>query len=250
MRVNFMSLLVPALLVSMIGSSVRAQSDDAKPAKESQNKETLTIKPGPFQVKVALDGVFEAGDLHEVILRPDVWSTLKIDKVIEPGTRVKKGDPVLWLETRKIDQEIKDLELQRELGYLSIKQAEAELAALEKSFPLDMEEAERSAQIAQEELDYFLKVREDLQRRSAEESLKSSQYSLEYAQEELDQLEQMYKADDLTEETEEIILKRAKRSVEQGQFYLESGKIGMHGRWKSNSPARNIRWRLPPPDRR
>ena len=35
----------------------------------------------------------------------------------------------------------------------------------------------------------------------------------------------MYKADDLTEETEEIILKRAERAVESAQFSLESAKL-------------------------
>ncbi len=214
--------LTPLLL--LIGTSAGIAQD--KPEKEEKpKKETLVIKPAPFKVTVDLTGVFMSEGLEEVLLRPEAWSSLKVDKVVDAGTRVKKGEPILWLETRKIDQELRDLEFQRELGYLSIKSAEAELAALEKTVPLDLEEAVRTDRIAREDLDFYTQVNEQLRRKSAEESLKSSRYSLEYAQEELDQLEQMYTADDLTEETEEIILKRAKRSVEQGQFYLESARI-------------------------
>ena len=47
---------------------------------------------------------------------------------------------------------------------------------------------------------------------------------LEYVQEELKQLEKMYKADDLTEETEEIVLKRARNNVDQMKFFTEMVK--------------------------
>jgi RND family efflux transporter MFP subunit len=56
---------------------------------------------------------------------------------------------------------------------------------------------------------------------SARFSLKNSQYQLEYAQEELRQLQKMYEADDLTEETEELILKRSRRDVEYAEFALK-----------------------------
>ena len=47
---------------------------------------------------------------------------------------------------------------------------------------------------------------------------------LEYEEEELRQLEKMYKADDLGEETEAIVLKRARDSVKRAKFGLEMPK--------------------------
>ena len=88
-----------------------------------------------------------------------------------------------------------------------------------------MRAAERTRQLADLELEHLNTIDEEMSRRSAAESLKSSEYSLEYAMEELHQLEQMYLADDLTEETEEIILKRARRSVERSQYFLETARI-------------------------
>lgn len=213
------ALLIAACLAS--GVCADEKSDD----KSEKEQKTHTVERGPFEVEVELEGVFEAETMHEVSLQPEVWSTLKVEKAVAEGTSVKEGEPILWLETKKLDDEIRSLKFQQELGYLSLKQAEVELQTLEKSVPLDLEEARRTKQIAEEDLDYFLSVDEEQKRRSAEESLKASQYSLEYAQEELNQLEQMYKADDLTEETEEIILKRAQRDVDRSQFYLESAAL-------------------------
>ncbi len=48
---------------------------------------------------------------------------------------------------------------------------------------------------------------------------------LSYVEEELRQLEKMYEADDLTEETEEIILKRQRDAVERSRFSLEQARI-------------------------
>ena len=47
--------------------------------------------------------------------------------------------------------------------------------------------------------------------KSTEFSLKMTKEKLEYEEEELRQLEKMYKADDITEETEAIVLKRGTR---------------------------------------
>jgi len=61
--------------------------------------------------------------------------------------------------------------------------------------------------------------------RAAAQSLKSSQRNLDYAEEELKQLLAMYEADDLVEETEEIIVKRAEYSVESAKFRLEGAQL-------------------------
>lgn len=215
---RFAPLALAVLCLLWISASASAQE------KEAAKKKTHTVEKGTFKVEVVLDGVFEAETTHEIILRPEAWSTLKVERVVAEGSRVKKGKPILWLDTKKLDEEIRGQEFGQRLGYLSLKQTEVALESLEKSVPLDLEAARRSHRIADEDWDYFRDVTEGQRKQSAEESLKSSEYGLEYSQEELDQLEQMYKADDLTEETEEIILKRAQRSVERSQYFLELAK--------------------------
>jgi multidrug resistance efflux pump len=134
---------------------------------------------------------------------------------------VEKGDPILSFDTEKIDKELAQAENALELSEIALEQAKVKVASLEKTVPLDLAAAERAAKVAKEDLDYFFNVEKDQRQESARRSLKYAEFSLEYAQEELNQLEQMYKEDDLTEQTEEIILKRAKRSVDSAQYSLK-----------------------------
>ena len=214
-------LIVSALLFAVAGLSV-AGVPAGKTAGESGNHRVMK---SVFKIEVTLDGIFEAQAMSEVVLRPEVWSKLKVVKAVEQGTRVKQGQPLVWLETKEIDQEIQNLEYSRGLSVLTLRKTEQELQALVESTPLDLTSSERAKKIADEDLEYFLKVDRPLSEKSARHSLERSQFSLEYAEEELNQLEKMYKADDLTEETEEIILKRAKRTVDSSRFYLEQARI-------------------------
>ena len=75
-----------------------------------------------------------------------------------------------------------------------------------------------------EDYDRFQKIERPMIVKSVEYSLKGAQFQLDYEQDELDQLEKMYEADDLTEDTEEVVLKRSKNSVDFAKFNLEQTK--------------------------
>lgn len=209
----------PAVALWLVAVSTAFGEDPPKPP------ETHTVAPGPFQLLVDLEGIFESERMTEVVLRPEVYSGLTVDRAVPQGTKVAAGEPILWLETDKIDEQLRNSEFDLEQARLTLAQAELELASAEAAAPLDLRAAERAKAEADKNLEHYLKVDADMALRSAQEALKNSEYQLEYAQEELRQLEQMYKADDLTEETEEIILKRARRDVEQTQFFLEFARI-------------------------
>lgn len=204
-----------ALLVVAVAP---AFAQDAKPTTQPATR-------GPLKVEIGLAGVFEAENASEVVLRPREHTALVVDKVVPQGTKVDKGAPVLWLETDKLDEEIRSTELALGLGRLSLDAAKSELETLTATVPLDLRDAEQAKQLADKTLEHWVQYDEGRRRRDTDEALKSSQYSLEYAQEELKQLEKMYQADDLTEETEEIILKRARRTAEQAQYYLERAQV-------------------------
>jgi HlyD family secretion protein len=225
--------LISALWISSVaaqGTTAKDPGETATQTKPSTNgqpapSETHTVETSPFKIEVTLEGVFEAAEMVPVTLRPEVWSSLVVVKAVEQGTSVKQGEPIIWLETKKIDEQLRDLRYSRDLARIALRQAEESLNHLKETAPLDLAQAERAKQIADDDLSYFLDVDLPLRKKSAERSLDQAHFNLEYTQEELNQLEKMYRADDLTEETEEIILKRARRSVETAQFFLESAKI-------------------------
>ena len=135
---------------------------------------------------------------------------------------VKKGDVLVKLDTEKLVEQIRELELAQPGAELALKIAEEEFSALESSTPLRLKSARDAKTRAEEDLVYYENVSKPQNIDSARWNIKAAEFSLEYNTEELDQLRKMYAADDLTEETEEIIVKRAEYSVESSKRSLES----------------------------
>ncbi len=206
-------------------------ADEATPEEKSEKKSekppeaprpaTHKVAPGPFKIEVSLSGIFEPSGKAELALHPKAWSQFVVERAVEPGTEVNAGEPIIWFETEKIDEEIKDLQAGQELGRVNIELAVEDLRSFEASMPLDLASAQRAKTNAEVDLKHFLDVDRQLQEKSVRNSMEQSKFNLEYAAEELRQLEKMYKADELTEETEEIILTRTRREVDSARFSLE-----------------------------
>jgi HlyD family secretion protein len=190
-------------------SDSKAKESDAKEDKKQEKKE------------LKLSGVLEAETVHEIVIRPETWSSFKVDEAVPHGTRVQADEILLQIETKDIDRKIEDSRRDLYKSKLSLQLAEQELKFAKDTFPIERELTESALENAKQDLEYFLEVTLPESKESAKRSLQRSQYSLEYNQEELTQLEKMYRQDDLTEETEEIILKRTRRSVEESQYSLE-----------------------------
>lgn len=197
----------------------KTEKSEDKDAAEKKDKEEEKKEDKKKDLK--LSGVFVSEDLTEIILRPEAWSSLKVKEAVAHGTKVGPEDVILQLETEDIDRKIEDLRRSQYAAGLSLKLAEEEMEFAEKTFPMDRKITERNLQHAKEDLDYYLTVTLPNAKESAERSLQNTKYRLEYTQEELDQLQKMYKEDDITEETEEIILLRAKRDVEEMKQFVE-----------------------------
>ncbi|MEO1998739.1 MAG: HlyD family efflux transporter periplasmic adaptor subunit [Planctomycetaceae bacterium] len=172
-----------------------------------------------------MNAVLESTKTAAVEADTKSWTSLTIKTIVPEGTIVKQDQPLVWFETQKLDYKLRNDRYATELSKFSLNEALLSRRQLNETLPMDRDLAERNHRNAQEDLKYFLNT--DRQRRllSADFSIKMSLASLENAEEELKQLEQMYKEDELTEESEEIILKRARRSVESSQFSLESTRL-------------------------
>ena len=227
--------------------SAQEKAKAQKPASPASHEKTTSkpsthkVKREPFKIEVTLRGMFESADMTEVVLRPQAWGvegrgTLVVHKAVEQGTVVRKGDILVNLDLEKIDQAIHELENDRRLAELSLRQMEEELPIIERAVPLDLAIAERQKKIADEDLNRFLEVDRPFGEKMAHYFLKNSKNYLEYAQEELRQLEKMYRSKDLREETEEIIVKRQKNQVEAAQFFVQMSEIRRNHSLKVDLP--------------
>ena len=203
---------LPCLLVSsslmaplIVGAEGRAEAADAE--------------------AVTVSGVFEAAIVSEIRQDTEHLKSFVISKIVPHGTTISKGQNLVWFESEDLDREIRKAEVDLRLSKLTLDDDEFSHKQFLETQRLDREAAERAKRKAQQDHDNFVKVDRQRQLKTAEFNLKSSNASLANAAEELKQLEQMYKEDDLTEESEEIVLKRAKQSVESAEHRLEGTKI-------------------------
>jgi len=202
-------------VVGVCGASA-AVADEAK-----SKSDVHTVAKGRLQVVVPLEGVFVAGRMHEVCLHPETWTELQVVEAVEHGCEVRKGDLLAKLDRRKIVQKIQDERAARKQAELAIEQLRAELRVLEPSVPVELAASERAKRNAAVDLENFLAIGRDLAARSTDMQVQYSEMRVDFSKDELIQLEKMYEADDLTEETEELILKRTRRQLELAQFSLE-----------------------------
>ncbi len=220
-----------------------AAKPDAAPAK-AEGPASHTVSKGLLRITVDLEGAFEARSAAEVIVRLDEYlpvPALTVVNVAKHGARVKKGDVLLTLDTDKIDKLIADLATDVKLGELSLAQSEQNLQALEKLTPLDLAANLRDAKILEEDRKYYFDIVRPFQLNINEFELKQAKDYLEYAQEELDQLEKMYQADEVTEETEAIVLKRARDQLESTKLMVEVSQVNHDFTLKYDLPRRDER---------
>lgn len=141
------------------------------------------------------------------------------------GSSVKKGQSIASSDLRALDEEIADCER-------SIKARDLNVMRLKFDFEQQKAESNQQVKIAKQA---FLRSEEDrkdfLEKRKArmlaeeEERVAKSLRSLKYKQEELNQLIKMYKDDQVSEETEEIILTRLKNELSEGEFAVQGAKL-------------------------
>ena len=122
-----LSLMLSVGLVSVV------TADDNKP-----QAEVHTVSEGRFRVVVPLEGVFVTERMYEVSLRPETWTELTVVEAVEHGREVRKGDLLVRLDRRKIEEQIRDEEAARKHAMLAIEQLQAELHVLEPSIPVDL----------------------------------------------------------------------------------------------------------------
>jgi len=175
--------------------------------------------------ELKIPGVFESLDQAEISFDTDHVESLEIKRIVPHGSEVSRGETIVWFKTDDLDEKIEEAETDLRLARLELEQAEQDHEHFQETQRLDRAAAERTRKRAQQNYDQFMQVDRQRMQEQAEFNVKSSLAALENAEEELKQLRQMYEADDLTEESEEIVLKRAKRSVEFAQFRLKGTRI-------------------------
>lgn len=215
------------LLLSVFLLSGSAAADDKDEKKPDTKKESS---------KVTLNGVFEAVKSHEVKFETKQVASAKIKKLVPHGSVVKKDDFLISFDRKAYAKQLREAERKFATAELTKKESDFANEQFRQTQQLDKEAAERTWTAAQQSHAGYLEFDRQYAIDSAKFSLKQSRNSLEYQEEDLRQLERMYKEDELTEESEELVLTRARRAVESAKFYLRSAEIRAERSLQQNLP--------------
>jgi multidrug efflux pump subunit AcrA (membrane-fusion protein) len=211
-----------ALLLTLGTAGVAFASPQEAAAKDQP--ETVSPRRGPIRTEVTVPGILFSQKTAEVAVSPKTTQAFKVVSAVPHGTKVKAGDLLVEFDNQSFQDQLADAERALQAAEVAAKESQREMELFMEQHPIDVEQAELTWTQAQEDYKYFVEVDFPFDYKELEQSLKSAKDFLDYNHEELKQLEKMYKADDLTEESEEIVLRRARDDFERSKFSFERTK--------------------------
>ena len=201
---------------------VSEDTDDSKESKEPKKPKTVKLKKKDLAIYKTVSGVVESTRVTEIETDFEQWTDLVVSSVRPQGT-VSVGDELVVFETDKIDKALAEAEFSLSGAKLDAEDANLSMEEVNKTAELNKKIADTEWKQSQEDHDYYFQTEKPERIKSIEFSERSSGWNVENSQEELDQLKKMYNEDQLTEESEMIVLKRAERSLESSKFYAQRG---------------------------
>lgn len=205
------------------------QTPEGSPSNAKNTDATVheTVLPEKKTIRntIRLKGYIEDPSAVSFSIDTQNWTDLRVSSPPLHGKTVKKNEILMKLDVHKIRNHIQVLSHDLTMIDLNKEILEAEIRLAEELAPLEQDEINRLEKYVNEDHHRYKDIYLPFDRRSAEMNLKRYEENLAYTAEELNQLKKMYEADDLTEETEEIILQRAQNQYERAKFSLEAAKI-------------------------
>ena len=176
---------------------------------------THLVKPGKLSFTVTGEGVFVADEPFEVRLKLNRHQgELKIASVAANRAAVKKGETLLELDPFAINNEVAAAENELTTAKANLTKAEADAELGEKGDALAMRIQEQETKNAEAAVRWWEKVDGPHMLAQTELQVKLSKANAEDQDDELEQLRKMYKSEELTSETADIVVKRALRQLE------------------------------------
>ena len=221
MRWTVMSLIV----LLFAGLSPGAPQQNAPKEKAKKQPACVVIEKRDFENEEARTGSFVPSDVEKISIEfKEYGGELLFLEVLPHGTPVEEGDVIARFDTRGIDRQIEQAERAVKAAELELRNTRERNAMARESAKSALDDAQFALQEARRSLKGWKEYELAFSKRGAEMSLQYAKDSIEDQKDELEQLEAMYRDDELTDATEEIVLKRARRGLARSIKALELQK--------------------------
>ncbi len=209
-----MTRLAAILLGLILFASVSIVLADP-PASSQATQEATVVKKGSIHPRIDVEGYFEPIDALEVRFKPDEFAgDLKIASVAAHGASVRKDDVLIRLDADEIQHQIAAAQIDLENAKAAADKAQADFDLGEQSDTLAMKMQAEEVDKAKGALKWWEDVDGKQMITSAELQTRTAKATVEDQEDELDQLKKMYKTEELTNATADIVVKRALRNLE------------------------------------
>ncbi|MGD0461935.1 MAG: biotin/lipoyl-binding protein [Tepidisphaeraceae bacterium] len=196
------------------------------PAAAASGDSTI-VHRGNLNLSLDFKGVFEPVQPFEVRLNPRRYhDDLIIRRVVAPGTKVSKGDVLLELDTDKIDTAIAAAQNQLNIAQANLTKAQADVRLGGQADAQSMSAAKQQLVDSQTELKRWDDIDSGIALLARSMISRISDYYVESYTDELNELKKMYKSEDLTNETADIVMKRAIRVLDLEKLMSKTAHAG------------------------
>lgn len=179
------------------------------------------VERGVLVIPIDAEAVLEPAEPQEVRIRPKAYAgELVVVSAAQAGAKVKKGQVVLELDPANITRELEAAANDLALARANFKKAQEDARLGELADRVALEGATREVENARQNLKWFDEVDGPNALKGGAIQVKDFKDRMEDQNDELDQLRKMYKTDDLTTATADIVIKRAVRALERSKEQL------------------------------
>jgi len=191
-------------------------------SKHQAENELVKVKKGDLRITLERDGDFIPADAVELKFWSEAYEgALRIEEIVKNGKVVKKGDVLLRFEKEPIEDLIANKELDLKTASLQLEDVRMAFTMLDVDMKLALAAEENKVKWAKKNRDGYIQVELPLDDDDHKNRRQRNVDSIDDQKEEIEQLGKMYSEDELTEETEEIVLRRAKRRLDRSITGLE-----------------------------
>ncbi len=216
MRISALALLVGLLLISSANAQSTSPAEETKGSKD----ETTAVKRGEISTTIEFEGYFEPIEFHEIRLRPQAYQgDLLVASAAASGATVKRGETLLQVDAEDLEKQIAAAENELNGARANFAKAQADVQLGEAADALAMKIQQNELSNAEAGMKWWEQVDGAHMIKGAELATKAARDNVEDQTDELDQLKKMYKSEELTNETADIVVKRALRARERAQIH-------------------------------
>jgi multidrug efflux pump subunit AcrA (membrane-fusion protein) len=167
------------------------------------------------------EGYLQPVDPFEVRLRPKAYGgDLTIVSIAANGSSVKSGEVLLQIDPEPLNRQLAAAKNDLTVAQANLDKAGADATTSAQSDQLALRQGRDAAQQAEDSVKWWENVDGPRMVLQHELALKEAQASVDDQQDELNQLKKMYKSEELTNATADIVVKRALRSLDQSKAQL------------------------------